>query len=146
MRPSHLCYGLIQRFEGFSTEIYRCVAGCETIGYGHRLKKGEAYPDGITADIAYELLRQDVSDAARAVERLLPLPLNQFQHDALVSFTFNLGAGVLQRSTLRQVIIRKEFTLAPDEFRKWVYAGGRKLSGLMHRREAEIAVFTMSNN
>lgn len=141
MRPSHNAYDLIARFEGFSAKIYRCPAGYETIGYGHQIKKGEIYAGGISRDSAYDLLRHDVRNAACAVTRLLPIELTQARYDALISFTFNLGAGVLQRSTLRQVLLRKEFALAPDEFRRWVYARGLKLKGLQHRREAEIALF-----
>ncbi len=143
MRPSYLCYDVIRRFEGFSAEAYDCPAGYATIGYGHKIKEGEVYPQKITSDIAYDLLREDVTRASEAVQRLLPVTLSQPHYDALVSFTFNLGGGVLQRSTLRQVILRKEYALAPNEFRKWIYGGGRKLAGLIQRREAEIAVFVM---
>ena len=60
---------------------------------------------------------------------------------AIVSFVFNLGAGSLQRSTLRRKVNRREHEAVPAEFRRWVWAGGRKLKGLMRRREAEAALF-----
>jgi lysozyme len=141
MRPSHACYTLISQFEGFSSRIYRCPAGYDTVGYGHRVRMGECYGGGITHEEAYDLLRRDAAIAADAVHRLIHATLNQSQYDALVSFTFNVGAGALQRSTLRQVLLRGEMARAPDEFRRWVFAGGRKLSGLVQRREAEIATF-----
>lgn len=59
------------------------------------------------------------------------------QFDALTSFTFNLGGGALQRSTLRRKVNREEHSAVPTEFRKWIWAGGRKLKGLVRRREAE---------
>ena len=61
--------------------------------------------------------------------------------DALGSFTFNLGAGALQRSTLRRKVNREEHSSVPSEFRRWVWAGGRKLTGLIHRREAAAGLY-----
>ena len=61
--------------------------------------------------------------------------------DALCSFAFNLGAGALQRSTLRRKVNREEHAAVPHEFRRWVWAGGRKLKGLIRRREAEAVLY-----
>ncbi len=69
--------------------------------------------------------------------RLIPVPLEDGRFDALGSFTFNLGAGALQRSTLRRQVNRQEHGAVPREFRRRVWAGGRKLEGLIRRREAE---------
>lgn len=80
--------------------------------------------------------------AERAIQRLIYVPLTDYQWDALTSFTFNLGSGALQRSTLRQKVNREEHIDVPDEFRKWVYAGGRKLKGLVRRREAEALLYS----
>lgn len=79
--------------------------------------------------------------AERAVLRLISVPLTDGQFDALVSFTFNLGAGALQRSTLRRKMNRGEAEDVPAEFMKWVWAGGRKLKGLIKRRCAEALLF-----
>jgi lysozyme len=65
------------------------------------------------------------------------VPLNNGQFDALVSFNFNLGGGALQRSTLRRKVNREEHDDVPAELMKWVWAGGKKLRGLVRRREAE---------
>ena len=73
--------------------------------------------------------------------RLIKIPLTDNQFAALVSFTFNLGGGALQRSTLRQKVNRKEHGEVPAEFMKWVRAGGRKLPGLIKRRAAEAALY-----
>lgn len=85
--------------------------------------------------------KHDVLLAANAVERLISVPLNQNQFSALVSFTFNLGGGALQRSSLRRVLNRAEYDAAPDEIRKWVWAGGHKLPGLIKRRNAEAGLY-----
>lgn len=75
-------------------------------------------------------LRQDAQIAERAVLRLINVPLTDGQFDALVSFTYNLGGGALQRSTLRRKINREEHAEVPEQFMRWVWAGGRKLKGL----------------
>ena len=134
---------LIKQFEGFSATVYICPAGYPTIGYGHvvKLQERERFASGITPEQAEALLRQDVQTAERAVLRLITVPLTDGQFDALVSFTFNLGAGALQRSTLRRKVNRGDHAAVPAEFRKWVWAGGRKLEGLVKRREAEVSIY-----
>ncbi len=130
---------LIKRFEGFSPAVYICPGGWPTIGYGHVVRgdEREQFEDGIEESIGEELLRLDVEVAERAVLRLIQVPLSDGQFDALVSFTFNLGAGALQRSTLRRKVNREEHADMPAEFLRWVWAGGRRLKGLARRRKAE---------
>lgn len=130
---------LIKRFEGFSHTIYTCPAGYPTIGYGHVVLAHEhdQFAAGVTQAEATELLRKDVRIAERAVLRLISVPLTDGQFDALVSFTFNLGAGALQRSTLRRKVNRGEHESLPAELLKWVWAAGKKLPGLVRRRQAE---------
>lgn len=134
---------LIKRFEGFSSSIYICPAGYPTIGYGHVVldEEKDQFAAGIDQEQGEELLRKDAQVAERAVLRLITVPLTEGQFDALVSFTFNLGSGALQRSTLRRKLNRQEYVSAAKEFRRWVWAGGRKLKGLIKRREAEKALF-----
>ncbi|WP_369602611.1 lysozyme [Hahella sp. SMD15-11] len=127
---------LIKRFEGFSPTIYLCPAGYPTIGYGHvvRNDEREQFADGINEEEAGDLLQRDVRWAEQGVLRLIDVPLSDGQFDALVSFTFNLGTGALQRSTLRRKVNREEHEQVPREFMRWVWAGGRKLRGLITRR------------
>jgi len=132
---------LIRRFEGFSATPYVCPAGYLTVGYGHVVKNPDAFRQPITEDEATEILAADVGTAERAVLRLISVPLTDGQFDALVSFTFNLGAGALQRSTLRRKVNREEHNDVPAEFLRWVWAGGRKLPGLIRRRQAEAALY-----
>lgn len=132
---------LIQRFEGFEGEVYVDAAGYPTIGYGHLIKQGEDFSGGISYAQATRLLEQDVSFAERAVQRLIRISLTQPQFDALVSFTFNLGGGALQRSTLRRKVNRYEHSEVPDEFMRWTWAGGRRLRGLIRRRQAEAELY-----
>ena len=73
--------------------------------------------------------------------RSCPVKLTQGQFDALVSFSFNLGLGGLQRSTLRQKVLRGDFEGASEEFLKYTIAGGKVLKGLVNRRNDEKALF-----
>ena len=132
---------LIRRFEGFSAVPYLCPAGYLTVGYGHVVKNPDAFRQPITEDEATEILVLDVEKAEKAVLRLITVPLSDGQFVALVSFTFNLGSGALQRSTLRRKINREDHVEVPAEFLRWVWAGGRKLKGLIRRREAEAALY-----
>jgi lysozyme len=134
---------LIKRFEGFKLHIYPDAAGLPTIGYGHLLKAGEAelFKNGITEAAAEALLIKDVLVAEKAVLRLITVELTNGQFDALVSFAFNLGGGALQRSTLRRKVNREEHQDVPAEFLKWVWAGGKKMKGLIRRRTAEAQLY-----
>jgi lysozyme len=138
----HITYdglSLIKNFEGFSTTIYSDAAGLPTIGYGHLLRTDEVemFRTGISHEAAVALLMKDLQTAERTVLRLISVPLTNGQFDALVSFTFNLGGGALQRSTLRRKVNRQEHNAVPAEFLKWVWAGGKRLKGLIRRRVAE---------
>lgn len=134
---------LIKHYEGFSAAIYLCAAGYPTVGYGHVVKPDERahFATGITDDEGEQLLRRDVQIAEAAVLRLIRVPLTDGQFDALVSFTFNLGAGALQRSTLRRHINNKNHFNVSQEFAKWVWSGNQKLLGLARRRHAESMLY-----
>ena len=121
--------------EGLRLEAYEDAAGVPTIGYGHT--KDVRMGDRISEYWAKELLRDDIDEAERQVKEL-GVARNEAQLDALVSFVFNLGIGRLKESTLLRVI--REGGSKADikrEFKRWVYAGGKKLKGLEVRREWE---------
>ena len=99
------------------------------------------FATGITPAEATDLLRQDVRIAERAVLRLISVPLTDGQFDALLSFTFNLGAGAIQRSTLKRKVNGGEHESVPAELMKWVWAAGKRLPGLARRRQAESKVY-----
>lgn len=141
MRTSQAGIDLIKMFEGFSPSTYICPAGYPTIGWGHVVLKHEKFPATITKAEGEHILKNDLVQFERSVERLIVVDLNQNQFDALVSFTFNLGGGALQRSTLRQRLNREDYAGAADEFLRWVWAGGKRLRGLIRRREAERDLF-----
>lgn len=132
---------LIKHFEGFYPTTYLDPVGIPTIGYGHLVKDGLPFQEPINEDQALELLKGDLDIAEKAVNRLVQVPLMQNQFDALVSFTFNLGAGALQRSTLRRKVNAQEHDQVGPEFTRWVWASGRKLPGLIKRRQAEAELY-----
>lgn len=138
-------YDLARAFEGLRLNPYRDAAGYWTVGYGHLLSrdKSEGASDfpSITHKEAEALLASDLEKAARSVLRLCPVPLTEGRFSALIDFTFNLGSGNLQISTLRKLVNRGDMTEAIEEFHKWVYAGGIKLPGLVRRRAAEAEIF-----
>ena len=140
MKTSPKGISLIKEFEGLSLDAYLCSAGVLTIGYGHTggVQKG----DKITAKKAEELLQDDLKKFENGVLRLVRVPLNQNQFDALVSFAFNLGVGNLGKSTLLRKLNDRDFKGAAAEFVRWNKAGGRELAGLTRRRNAEAELFS----
>lgn len=130
---------LIKHFEGFYSDAYLCPAGVWTIGYGHT--RGVEQGQTVTREEAEALLHEDLAQAQTAVDRYITVPLTQNQFAALVSFTFNLGAGSLQTSTLRRKLNAKEYDAVPSELARWVKGGGRTLAGLVRRRAAEGDLF-----
>ncbi len=134
---------LIKRFEGTRLKPYLDVAGKWTIGTGHLITASEAetFAAGITAEQSDNILKHDLLIAEAAVRKFVRVPLTQGEFDALVSFTFNLGAGALCSSTLRMRLNRGDKRGAADQFPKWCHAGGRRVQGLLNRRLAERAMF-----
>ena len=132
---------LIRSFEGFRPTVYLCAAGWPTVGIGHVVREGEDFSAGVTEEEALQLLAQDAGAAERAVLRNICVPLSDEQFDSLVSFSFNLGGGALQRSTLRARVNREEHEEVPPEFLKWCRAAGVILKGLLRRRRAEADLY-----
>ena len=139
MTTTEILLQKMMEMEGCRLEAYEDAAGVPTIGYGHT--KGVRMGDRITQYWAKEMLREDIEEAEWQVKEL-GVAKTEGQLDALVSFAFNLGIGRLTRSTLLKVI-REGGSKAQitREFKKWVFAGGKKLKGLERRREWEAKRF-----
>lgn len=137
---------LIKSFEGFSAKPYKCPADVWTIGYGTTI-----YPNGervkitdknITKEEGEGLLKHDLSVFEKQVDAITRDDINQSQFDALVSFAYNLGSTNLRKSTLlKYVNLNPNDKRIAKEFSKWVYAGGKKLNGLIRRRNAESELY-----
>ena len=139
---------LAKRFEGFCrvpksdpdrAYPYVCPAGFWTIGYGH-LCDAKHLP--ITKEEGEAYLAADMADALKATLRSCPALADEpdGRLAAIVDFTFNLGAGRLQASTLRRRVNQRDWIAASQELRRWVYGGGKALPGLVIRRAAEISL------
>ncbi len=154
---------LMQSFEGIpdgdpatvNLDAYLDPVGIWTIGWGHavvhqgkflrgsknRALARQLYPGGITREQAEALLRADLIDSSGDVMRLVKVPLDDNQFGALVSFTFNLGAGNLGKSTLLRLLNQRDYGGAAEQFLAWtkgtVNGVKKALPGLVRRRSAE---------
>lgn len=125
----------IKEFEGCSLTAYKCPAGKWTIGAGHT--KGVKQGQKITQAQADALLKADLKPCEDYVNRLL-VCTSQGMFDSLCDFVFNLGQASLERSTLLRMIRQHANTNdIQKQFMRWVYAGGKKLNGLVKRRAWE---------
>ena len=148
---------MIAHHEGTRLKPYRCPAALHTIGVGHVLYpeqgamkmedrfKFQLKPEHnriFTMEEVNAILTKDLQRFERGVLKYCPTAgTRQNWFDALVSFSFNLGLGTLQRSTLRQKHNRGDYEGAANEFLKYTKAGGKVLKGLVNRRNDERALY-----
>jgi lysozyme len=146
----------IKKDEGVRTKPYRCPALLWTVGVGHvidpnhirvKLDERKNIPlppewDRVLSMAEVDaILAADLATFERGVLRLCPGGLTQGRFDALVSFSFNVGLGNLQRSTIRMKHNRGDFEGAAEGFMAWTKAGGKELPGLVKRRKHERALY-----
>jgi len=136
---------LMRRFEGLYLTPYLCSAGVPTIGYG-----ATYYEDGTRVTLFDAAITNERAEALLIwmvrtvylpqVMRLCPSIDNPNRLAALIDFTFNLGGAALKNSSLRRKVNAGMWSAVPTELRKWVMAAGKRLRGLVIRREAEAAL------
>lgn len=156
MNVSPKAIAMIKHHEGVRVNPYRCPAKLWTVGVGHvmfpeqgklKIEDRDAFIPPADALRKYTMeevdgiLRNDLDRFERGVEKFCPVPLTQGMFDGLVSFSFNVGLGTLQRSTLRQKVLRGDKEGAAEELLKYCMAGGKVLKGLLNRRNDERALF-----
>lgn len=134
---------LCKHFEGLHLEPYHDPVGFPTVGYGTLLSR-EKWADlgrwgAVTPEEAEWLLRKELERCARGVLRLTNVQLEDEALGALTDFCYNLGLGAYQMSALRRLLNAGQD--AAPQFDRWVYAGGRRLQGLVRRRKAERLLF-----
>lgn len=145
---------LLAQWEGIRNNVYKDVAGLETIGVGHLLTKEELrtgqivikgqsfdYRKGLDNGEVMDLLSQDLVRFEEAIQDEVHVRLSQNQFDALVSFVFNVGIGAFKESTLLKILNRGSYDAIPDQLRRWVKAGGKTVQGMVNRRENEIKLW-----
>lgn len=129
----------IASYEGCKLTAYQCPAKVWTIGYGHTKTARPGMT--ITKDEARKLFQQDLAEFEAVVRAMVRVPLNQGQFDALVSFTFNVGAEAFRKSSLLKILNQGRYRAASMEFHRWVKVGEKTLSGLVRRRNDEYGMF-----
>lgn len=149
LRTSEAGLALIRAAEGLRLTAYRDTGGIWTIGYGHT--KGVRAGQSITREQAEQFLHDDAIIAEDTIRDHLPgaviEAMPQAAWDALVSFAFNLGANAFRNprnnssTGLLRALVAREWSAVPAQMRRWVYDNGRKLKGLIARREAEATLW-----
>lgn len=135
---------LISNFEGLRLKAYYDQAGVCTIGFGTTV-----YPNGVPVQIrdqcsveqAKSYMHHDLAHFEKVVISTVKVALTQNQFDALVSLTYNIGAGAFKNSTLLKLLNQADYIGASEQFDVWVKAGGQTVQGLVKRRAAEKAYF-----
>jgi lysozyme len=145
MRTSDEGIRLIKHFEGYREKPYKCSAGFWTVGYGHLITYDSELPSSWNRTFSSgeidDLLRADLQRFELGVLRMLrPMQPTQSVFNSAVSFSFNLGLGTFQRSSVRSALIRGDKKRAGEVLLKYCRAGGKILPGLVRRREAEYAL------
>ena len=167
MRTSDEGIHLMHMFEGYRDKPYQCSAHMWTIGWGHviyqdqiklPMVRKEGYAGPLRSEYPLkpednrvwpkeelvEIFKNDLVSFERGVLRLAPnldSPEHQHKFDACVAFSFNVGLGNFQRSSIRQCIKREDWDGAAEAFMQWTKAGGKVLKGLVRRRQAEKDLF-----
>jgi lysozyme len=144
----------IEKMEGYCEKAYRDSAGFPTIGTGHKLTRSELssgkiwinkkpynIEDGLPTEVGKLLLKQDLLGVERVINNEIKVLLNQNQYNALCSFIFNVGISAFKNSTLLKKLNDKNYSAVPNEMKRWVYSGGRVISGLINRRKFEAALW-----
>lgn len=137
---------LIKEFESFKSKPYLCPSGVPTIGYGSTY-----YPDGkkvtlqdkeITEQKACEILEYIANkDFGNNINKVVKVRLDQNQFDALVSFSYNVGNGNFNSSTLLKWLNQGFYNEASIQLLRWDKSKGMPLAGLTKRRKAEKELF-----
>lgn len=126
---------VVSYYEGYKPSAYRDPVGIPTICYGHTatVRMGQT----LSQERCTQLLQEDLGHAFSAVDRRAQVKLPEPTRAALASFVYNVGEGAFARSTLLRKLNAGDLRGACHELSRWVYAGGKKLNGLVTRRATE---------
>ena len=137
-------YAIIREFEGFKAEAYLDTGGVWTIGFGtikypngQRVKKG----DTCTREQAEQWLKNDCKWVDACLDKYVTAKTTKNQFDALASFVYNIGETAFAKSTMLTLLNQNNFTAAANQFDRWVFDNGKRITGLANRRTKEKALF-----
>lgn len=152
MEVSKEFFKLLQKSEGREANVYPDSGGAPTIGIGHLLTKSERtsgkiiiggvpvkYSFGLTEQQIDDLCKQDVKSAVDTVNKMIKVSLSQYQFEALVDFTFNVGNKAFTDSTLLRLLNQGNYDAVPAQMRRWNKDNGVIVEGLINRREHGVA-------
>lgn len=126
-------------YEGFTGEAVIPVPGdVPTLGWG--TTEGVKMGDTITPDEAIERAYRDITKTESAIHKCVDVPLSQGEYDAFTSLAYNIGTSAFCSSTLVKKLNQRDYVGACEEIRRWVFVKGKKVQGLVNRREKEYAM------
>lgn len=125
----------IGSWEGLRTAAYLDPVGIPTVCYGHT--RGVELGDAYTVEQCNHMLNEELKEYLAAVDDYIYVPMPDTRRAALTSFAYNVGIENFKRSTMRRLINDGRTRAACDQLKRWVFARGIKLRGLVRRREAE---------
>ena len=142
MKPSEACIEFIKGWEKLRLVAYADGGGVATIGWGHTdyVELG----DTCTEQEAEEFLKQDVQEAAGAVDDFVDVELTQPMYDALTSLILNIGREAFRTSTILKMLNagRSAKDIGP-QFDRWCHDNGKVVPGLVRRRADERKMFEL---
>lgn len=144
MKISDNGINFIAGWEGVEYKAYKDAVGLFTVGIGHLIKLPEEkflLNKTLTRDEVYDIFREDIKRFENNLNKVIKVPINQNQFDALISLAFNIGNGAFNNSTLLKVLNQGNYEEVPNQILRWDKAGGKTLLGLTRRRKAEVELF-----
>jgi lysozyme len=137
MSSAYVAVNLTVPSEGVSLDTYFDPVGIQTYCIGHADFEGKA-KESYTEDECVEIFVRDWTKHGEQLDSLKLKFSSEWQRAALTDFTFNVGIGNVRSSTLISLVLQGEHEVACEELSRWVYAGGKKLRGLVTRRKNTI--------
>ena len=131
-----VAYDLTLPSEGLVLHPYSDPVGLQTVCVGHLVQKGEKVKPSYTEEECMEIYASDWKKHLKQIDSVVKAPYaSEWQRQALNDFTFNLGINSVKGSTLLRLVNQGEHKQACEQLTRWVYAGGKKLKGLVTRRD-----------
>lgn len=126
----------IAQWEGFREKAYDDGTGVQTVGFG--TTRNVTPSTRVTPERGLVLLLEDAQSHAAEIQKCIgDVPLYQYEWDAYVSLSYNIGSSAFCKSTLAKKLQARDYEGACRQILRWVYAGGRKMQGLVNRRADE---------